>query len=264
MNKLNRKRKTGAAFAVTAAFSVLGFAFMAPPANAAVTADAPPVVIGSNPASSFDVKNLAPITDICKDSKLEPHTGFQIAPACVSTEFGEVASQDKDPSLLIVKSPEVVKSGADFTIKFSSKNLIRDRFLKAGDGGYYAEGAVLDPGTGLTHGHAHIACRVLASTKVAPDQALVPAFFLAIEDNKGSAVADTVTVKVPGKNAAGGATFPKNSNVECTVWAGDGSHRVPMMQRANQTPAIDSVRIKVVDGGMRGNKNDGRGNNNNE
>jgi hypothetical protein len=29
------------------------------------------------------------------------------------------------------------------------------------------------------------------------------------------------------------------------VWAGDGSHRTPLMQRANQTPAFDSVRITV-------------------
>jgi hypothetical protein len=32
---------------------------------------------------------------------------------------------------------------------------------------------------------------------------------------------------------------------QCASWAGDGSHRVPMMQRANQTPAFDVVRIQV-------------------
>ena len=37
--------------------------------------------------------------------------------------------------------------------------------------------------------------------------------------------------------------------MQCTSWAGDGSHRTPMMTRANQTPAIDSVRIDV--GGRR-------------
>ena len=31
--------------------------------------------------------------------------------------------------------------------------------------------------------------------------------------------------------------------LQCTSWAGDGSHRTPMMTRANETPAIDSVRI---------------------
>ena len=35
--------------------------------------------------------------------------------------------------------------------------------------------------------------------------------------------------------------------MQCTSWAGDGSHRTPMMSRANQTPAIDSVRI-LIDG----------------
>lgn len=34
-------------------------------------------------------------------------------------------------------------------------------------------------------------------------------------------------------------------NDNCAVWAGDGSHRIPMMERANQTPAIDVVRIRV-------------------
>ena len=35
--------------------------------------------------------------------------------------------------------------------------------------------------------------------------------------------------------------------MQCTSWAGDGSHRTPMMTKANQTPAIDSVRIDITD-----------------
>jgi len=31
-----------------------------------------------------------------------------------------------------------------------------------------------------------------------------------------------------------------------TSWAGDASHAVPMSQRANQTPAVDSVRLIVT------------------
>ena len=51
-------------------------------------------------------------------------------------------------------------------------------------------------------------------------------------------MADTVTVVVTNN-------FKKGDLVQCAAWAGDGSHRTPMMQRANQTPAFDAVRIKV-------------------
>ena len=39
--------------------------------------------------------------------------------------------------------------------------------------------------------------------------------------------------------------LPGRGLAQCAVWAGDGSHRIPMMERANQTPAFDSVRILV-------------------
>src|SRR3712207_8007833 len=45
---------------------------------------------------------------------------------------------------------------------------------------------------------------------------------------------------------------------QCAVWAGDGSHRIPMMERANQTPAFDTTRIEV--GGGDNNDNEGRNN----
>ena len=71
----------------------------------------------------------------------------------------------------------------------------------------------------------------------AQDPAPVPAFFVATEDGSGGAQPDTVQVTVAGLNTPGTA--------QCAVWAGDGSHRIPMMQRANQTPAFDVVRVQV-------------------
>jgi hypothetical protein len=172
----------------------------------------------------------------CSASDLKPHTGFQVAPACVSTEFGEVASEDKSPSLLITESPQTVKAGEEFTISVSTRNLVRDRFLGAAAGGYYLESSFLNE-DGIQRGHFHTACRMLDSTSEAPDAAPDPEFFLATQDNGGGKTPDTVKIKVTG--------MPEAGTAQCAVWAGDGSHRVPMMQRANQTPAFDVVRIKV-------------------
>ncbi len=49
--------------------------------------------------------------------------------------------------------------------------------------------------------------------------------------------ADQVEVRVPG--------LPEKGTFQCASWAGDGSHRIPMMERANQTPAFDAVRVQV-------------------
>jgi len=171
----------------------------------------------------------------CTNSQLEPHTGFEVAPACVSTSFGEVADEDKSPSLLITDAPETVAADQEFTISVSSRNLIRDRFLGAAAGGYYRESSFLDE-DGIQRGHFHTACRMLESTDEAPDPAPAPEFFLATQDNGGGADADTVNITVSGLPAG---------TAQCAVWAGDGSHRIPMMQRANQTPAFDAVRITV-------------------
>jgi hypothetical protein len=89
---------------------------------------------------------------------------------------------------------------------------------------------------GLVRGHFHTACRMLQGNE-AQDPAPVPAFFVATEDGSGGAAPDTVRVTVAGLTTPGTA--------QCAVWAGDGSHRVPMMQRANQIPAFDVVRIQV-------------------
>ncbi len=171
----------------------------------------------------------------CSKSKLTPHDGFQKAPACVSTAFGEVAAAGNDPTLLITDSPRFVRPNTAFTLKVSTRNLIRDRFLGAAVGGYYLESSVLK--NGIQRGHFHTACRMLSSTRTAPAPDPVPAFFVATQDNAGGATPDTVTVNVTG--------LPTRGIAQCAVWAGDGSHRIPMMERANQTPAFDAVRILV-------------------
>jgi hypothetical protein len=181
------------------------------------------------------VNGLTILTNTCQDSSLPPHDGFQIGGRCVSTEFGEVGVSANNPSLLITRAPRSVAVNTPFSIIVSTRNLIRDRFLAAGKGGYFVESSVLQDG--IVRGHFHTACRMLSSTSAAPDPAPVPAFFVATEDSKGGREPDTVTVNVPGLPTAGLA--------QCASWAGDGSHRIPMMERANQTPALDAVRIQV-------------------
>ena len=212
------------------------------PANPAAGDSADPTAsaAATTVAATGDIKNnngLDVLARDCSKSKLAPADGFQKAPVCVSTAFGEVADQDKDPSLLITGFPLRVRPNTPFTLKVSTKNLVRDRFLGAAVGGYYLESSVLND-QGLQRGHFHTACRMLSSLNTPPDPAAVPAFFLATQDNGGGATADTVSVNVTG--------LPGRGIAQCTVWAGDGSHRIPMMERANQTPAIDSVRILVI------------------
>jgi hypothetical protein len=205
-----------------------------------------PLVLLFSAGTAFAADALVPLAKDCSQSQHPAHTGFQVAPACVSTSMGEVAAADKDPSLLIVEAPDKVKPGQSFALGISTRNLVRDRFLAAGQGGYYLESALLND-AGLTRGHFHVACRKLVDQgKSAPSNPQdVPAFFKAVEDGGGGAAADTVRITVPGTNGLGLNTFNKKDQVQCTAWAGDGSHRTPMMQRANQTPAFDSVRIKV-------------------
>jgi len=172
----------------------------------------------------------------CENSQMEPHDGFQLGNKCVSTAFGEVGEAADNPTLLISRSPLRVRVNQAFTMQVSTRNLVRNRFLAAKNGGYYKESAYLTE-DGLVQGHFHTACRMLTGRQ-APDPEPVPVFFLATEDGGGSAEPDVVTVSVPGLASTGIA--------QCAAWAGDGSHRVPMMQRANQIPAFDSVRIIVT------------------
>jgi hypothetical protein len=191
---------------------------------------------GAGNSGGKTINGLQVLGTDCSGSQLPPHTGFQVAPACVSTSFGEVSAAANNPSLLITQAPRSVKVGQAFTLQVSTRNLVRDRFLGAAAGGYYLESAFLTA-DGLTRGHFHTACRMLANTTSAPQPDAVPAFFVATEDGKGSATPDTVTIQVTGMPTAGTA--------QCASWAGDGSHRIPMMQNAKETPAFDAVRITV-------------------
>ncbi|WFE35901.1 hypothetical protein [Micromonospora sp. WMMD975] len=172
----------------------------------------------------------------CANSKLQGHDGFQNGNRCVSTAFGEVGAAASNPSLLITQFPNQVQRNQPFTLRVTTKNLVRDRFLAAGQGGYYVESSLLND-QGLVRGHFHTACRMLGSTRQPPNPQDVPAFFVATEDGKGSNQPDDVLIQIPG--------LPDSGLAQCSVWAGDGSHRIPMMERANQTPAIDVVRIQV-------------------
>jgi len=190
------------------------------PTTAAPTTAAPLEILGND----------------CSNSKLAPHTGFQDGNRCVSTAFGEVGTADRNPTLLIVQAPRRVRVGQAFTLQISTRNLVRDRFLGAAAGGYYLESSFLTD-EGLVRGHFHTACRMLPSTSVAPAPDPVPAFFVATEDKAGGSTPDVITINVSGMPSAGTA--------QCASWAGDGSHRIPMMQSAKQIPAFDAVRITV-------------------
>jgi hypothetical protein len=188
------------------------------------------------PTSSAPPPPLEILGNSCENSQMEPHDGFQLGNKCVSTAFGEVGEAADNPTLLISRSPLRVRVNQAFTMQVSTRNLVRNRFLAAKNGGYYRESAYLNE-DGLVQGHFHTACRMLTGRQ-APDPEPVPVFFLATEDGGGGAEPDVVTVSIPGLASTGIA--------QCAAWAGDGSHRVPMMQRANQIPAFDAVRIIVT------------------
>ncbi|TQJ22769.1 hypothetical protein FBZ33_3027 [Micromonospora sp. A202] len=191
---------------------------------------------GGNNGGTAPGAGLGVLANDCDESQLQPHNGFQNGNRCVSTEFGEVGAAANNPSLLITQFPQQVGQNEAFTLRVSTRNLVRDRFLAAGQGGYYVESSLLNA-QGLVRGHFHTACRMLDSLTAPPEPQEVPAFFVATEDGRGGAQPDEVTIQIPG--------LPESGTAQCSVWAGDGSHRLPMMERANQTPAFDSVRISV-------------------
>ncbi|NYH41188.1 hypothetical protein HNR22_000915 [Micromonospora jinlongensis] len=191
---------------------------------------------GGNNGGTAPGAGLGVLANDCDESRLQPHDGFQNGNRCVSTEFGEVGAAANNPSLLITQFPQQVGQNQAFTLRVSTRNLVRDRFLAAGQGGYYVESSLLNA-QGLVRGHFHTACRMLDSLTAPPEPQEVPAFFVATEDGRGGAQPDEVTIQIPG--------LPESGTAQCSVWAGDGSHRLPMMERANQTPAFDSVRITV-------------------
>jgi len=185
----------------------------------------PPVVQPDSPGTS------------CENSNLPLHDGFQNGNRCVVTDRGEVPTAENAPSLLIVSSPFRVRVNQPFEIRVSTRNLIRDFFLPAGAGGYYATRDFLSE-DGITHGHVHTSIIPLSTTRSAPDVTAVPTFFLATEDGKGGKTPDTFVVRVPGIATPG--------LYKVTSWCGAASHAVPMAQRANQTVCVDSVRLVVT------------------
>jgi hypothetical protein len=180
--------------------------------------------------------NLEVLGRDCTNSQLDIHDGFQNAPRCVETMMGEVPAADKGASLLITDHPDEVNVNEPFSFTVSTRNLQRDRFLGAAAGGYYLESSFLNE-DGVVRGHFHNACQLLESTDVAPDPEPAPQFFVATEDGGGGVEPDSVTINVPG--------LPTPGVYRCSSWAGDGTHRVPMEQRANQTPAFDTFRLVV-------------------
>ncbi len=206
------------------------------PASASPTTSSQP----NQPLPSTSTSAPPPLDfgpDECSEGNgLDIHDGFQNGNRCVDTEMGEVTNAENNPSLLIVSAPRSVGANQPFTIRVSTRNLIRDRFLPAGQGGYYVDMSILN-NQGLTRGHFHSACRQLNSTQAAPDPAPAPAFFVATEDGGGSAQPDTIEIRVPG--------LPNRGTFQCASWVGDASHRIAMMQRANQIPAFDAVRVNV-------------------
>ncbi len=176
------------------------------------------------------------------NANLEAHTGFQAEGAqCVSTQMGAVAANTELPQLMITKAPAAIKPGDPIFLTVSTRNLVRDRFLGAAAGGYYLEASFLNA-DGLQRGHFHTACRMVSNSDAPPTEA--PAaerspFFLATQDGGGSSAPDSVTIEVPGDKTQ------QTGIMQCASWAGDGSHRTPMMSFANQIPAFDSVRINI-------------------
>lgn len=219
-------------FVFLVVFAMFGVFAVAGGVADASRAGAPRVPIAHN----HGAPGVTPLARDCGQSQLDEHDGFQEAPTCVTTEMGEVAAQQRNPSVLITDAPRAVRVGQNVEFKVSSRNLVRDRFLAAGQGGYYLESGLLND-AGLTRGHLHAACRIVGDGNAAPPPDR-QASFVAIEDGRGGAAPDTVNAVVPALNQAGVA--------QCAVWAGDGSHRMPMMQFANQIPAFDTFRLRVA------------------
>lgn len=187
--------------------------------------------------SAIGQNAVEPLARDCENTEHAIHTGFQTADnACVETAFGDQSEQDKNPSLLITDAPKEIRVNQPLTITVSTRNLVRDRFLAAAQGGYYLESAQLNE-EGLTRGHFHTACRKIDRDEGAPEPLRQP-IFQATEDGGGGTEPDEVDVTF----AKG---LPEPGKWQCASWAGDGSHRTPMMAFANQIPAFDTVEIKV-------------------
>lgn len=196
-----------------------------------------PSTASASPSSTSTTPPLDIESTSCDESRKQRHDGFQAdAERCVATDHGEVGPLAKNPTALIVDFPEDgVRANTPFTLVISTRNIIRDRFLGAAAGGYYAEMDTL-AANGLAHGHAHISCNILANENEAPAPNRSQ-FFVALEDRAGSETPDRITINVTGLPTAGTA--------RCAIWLGANSHRLPMMAFANSTPGFDTVRFPV-------------------
>jgi hypothetical protein len=195
---------------------------------------------GTNPGGrDGDNNGLDVLGRTCSNSDLPRHTGFiESGPRCVDTQFGEVPEAAKAPSLLITEFPDWVGTDESFTLTISTRNLVRDRFLGAAAGGYLLESSYLTE-DGVVRGHVHVGCLNLAEGNMAPDLNPAPAHFAAVEDLGGGNFVDFFQIEIPALEVPG--------MYRCMAWSGDGSHRVPMAERANQQVAVDAVRITVTD-----------------
>jgi hypothetical protein len=172
----------------------------------------------------------APLSKSCDDSPLPTHDGFQKGNTCVAVDSGEVS--DKTPTVLITRAPRVVPEGRDFQVAISSRNLVRDRFLAAATGGYYAERSVLNP-QGVQRGHSHVWVQDIGSGRTAPDADAAPLdFFKAVEDNGAGDFTVTVTGLTPGLK-------------KLCVNDADNSHRTAMTKAAKLAMPYDCVRLLV-------------------
>src|SRR6266545_845732 len=177
----------------------------------------------------------------CDESNLEKHDGFQNAPRCVAIDQGEVSAHA--PAALITSVPDNLQAGQAFQITANFRNVVRDRFAAAANGGYYHFMSELD-GNGITHGHAHFYVQNIGDGAEAPDGDAGPLdFFKAVEDGGGGAAPSSVTVDVPGLNAG---------SYRACVTLGDSSHRPPMMSAAKIAVGIDCTRFTVGGGGNGG------------
>src|SRR6266498_1867887 len=175
----------------------------------------------------------APLSKDCGDSPLTVNDGFQKGNTCVAVDSGEVS--DKTPAVLITDAPEEVAAGQDFQVAISSKNVVRDRFLAAATGGYYAERSVLNP-NGVQRGHSHVWVQDIGDGQSAPNADAAPLdFFKAVEDNGDGDFSLTIT----GLNAG---------NKKLCVNDADGSHRTAMTKAAKLAMPYDCVRLFVFQG----------------
>jgi hypothetical protein len=222
-----RRRALVVAMVAGALLGVIGIVSAQEAQQPAPGQDQNGAVQANDPATA---DGLAPLSRSCDDSPLATNDGFQKGNTCVAVDSGEVS--DKTPAVLITRAPERVAAGRDFQVAISSRNVVRDRFLAAATGGYYAERSVLNP-QGVQRGHSHVWVQDIGSGASAPDADAAPLdFFKAVEDNGDGDFTLTITGLTPG-------------NKKLCVNDADGSHRTAMTKAAKLAMPYDCVRLTV-------------------